>query len=153
MPIQKIRDTKISANFVGLVEIQEKKWQFMIENFVGRTETFYLKEKIILKELKTLKEIEKKYKIYRRMYTIQEYDSSFELMKSFDIFYYLNGRFPYTNGLLWVPNDDKPNIISGEKLSLKRLYKLFCGTHPHGLVSMQFLATLNLFLGGKEVIS
>ena len=32
--------------------------------------------------------------------TIQEYDSSFELMKSFDIFYYLNGRFPYTNGLL-----------------------------------------------------
>lgn len=59
MPIQKIRDTKISANFVGLVEIQEKNWQFMIENFVGRTETFYLKEKIILKELKTLKEIEK----------------------------------------------------------------------------------------------
>lgn len=85
--------------------------------------------------------------------TIQEYDSSFELMKSFDIFYYLNGRFPYTNGLLWVPNDDKPNIISGEKLSLKRLYKLFCGTHPRGLVSMQFLATLNLFLSGKEVIS
>ena len=59
MPIQKIRDTKISDNFVGLVEIQEKNWQFMIENFVGRTETFYLKEKIILKELKTLKEIEK----------------------------------------------------------------------------------------------
>ena len=52
MHIQKIRETKISDNFVGLVEIQEKNWQFMIENFVGRTETFYLKEKIILKELK-----------------------------------------------------------------------------------------------------
>ena len=60
--------------------------------------------------------------------TIQEYDSSFKLMKSFDIFYYLNGRFPYTNSLLWVPNGDKPDIISGEKLSLKRLYKLLCGT-------------------------
>ena len=78
---------------------------------------------------------------------IQEYDSSFELMKSFDIFYYLNGRFPYTNGLLWVPNGDKPDIISGEKLSLKRLYKLLCGTRSH------VLAMLNLFLGGKEVIS
>ena len=68
MPIQKIRDTKLSDNFVGLVEIQQKNWQYMIESFVGSTETFYLKEKIILKELKTLKEIEKKYKIYRRMY-------------------------------------------------------------------------------------
>ena len=53
MPIQKIRDTKISDNFVGLVDIQEKNWQYMIESFVGSTENFYLKEKIILKELKT----------------------------------------------------------------------------------------------------
>ena len=29
---------------------------------------------------------------------IQEYENSFDLMQSFDILYYLNGRFPYNIG-------------------------------------------------------
>ena len=36
---------------------------------------------------------------------------------------------------------------------MKRLYELFLGTRSHGLVSIQFLAALNLSLGRKEQIS
>ena len=73
-------------------------------------------------------------------------------MQSFAIFYYLNGRFPHANGLLWVPDSDKPNFISREKICSKTLYELFRGTHSHGLVLIQLLALINLFLGGKEKI-
>lgn len=73
-------------------------------------------------------------------------------MQYFDIFYYLNRRFPYTNGLLWASDGNKLNLISGEKISLKRLYELFRGTCLHRLVWIQFLAALNLFLKGKEKI-
>ena len=75
------------------------------------------------------------------------------MLHTFDNFYYLNGRLPYTNGHLFVLDGEKPSFISGDKISLKRLYELFRGTKLHGLVSMQFLATLNLFLGRKERIS
>lgn len=70
-----------------------------------------------------------------------------------DIFSYLNGRLPYTNVHLFVLDGGKPSFISGHKISLKRLYELFRGTKLHGLVSMQFLATLNSFLRRKEEIS
>lgn len=81
---------------------------------------------------------------------IQKYDSAFDLLKSFNIFYYPNDRFPYTNRLLWVLGN-KPNFISGGN-SLKRLYKLSRGTRSHALASIGFLATVNLFLGEKEQI-
>ena len=173
----KIRHSKISNDFVGLVEIQERDWQYLIENFIARRENFNIKVEITEKESKTLKEIEINYKICRHVYnliyktifenfqeylrtlefneleelnsdikrngwghkTIQEYDSTFELMKSFDIFNYLNGRFPYNNDLLWVTDGDKPDFILGGKISIKRLCELFRGMRPHGLILIQFL--------------
>ena len=60
---------------------------------------------------------------------------------------------PATNKLIWVPVGHIPEFISGEKLSLKRLYELFRGTRSHGLVSILFFAALNLFLDGKTQIS
>ena len=191
MPVQIIRHTKVSDNFVSLVKIQESNWQYLTENFISRTKYFDPKEKITKRETKILKKIERNYKTCRHVYngiyktiaenfyeylhtleldeteelknyiksngwglkTIQEYDSSFELRKSLDIFHYLNSRFPYRNSLPWVPDGDKLDFISGEKVSLKRLSRLFCSTHLHRLVSIQFLAMLNLFLGGKEEIS
>ena len=168
----KIRHSKISNDFVGLVEIQERDWQYLIQYFIARTENFNIKEEITKKQSKTLKEIEINYKICRHVYnsiyktivqnfqeylrtlefselkelnsdikrngwglkTIQEYDSTFKLMKSVDIFYYLNGRFPYNNDFLWVPDGDKPDVILGGKISIKKLYELFRGMHSHGLV-------------------
>ena len=41
---------------------------------------------------------------------------------------------------------------SGEKLSLKCLYEFFGGTRSHGLVNVQFLAVLKLFLSRKAQI-
>ena len=35
------------------------------------------------------------------------------------------------------------------KTSLKKLYELFEDTKSHGLVSLQFLSALNLFIGGS----
>lgn len=54
----KIRHSKISNDFVGLVEIQERDWQYLIENFIVRTENFNIKVEITEKESKTLREIE-----------------------------------------------------------------------------------------------
>ena len=46
------------------------------------------------------------------------------------------------NGLIWVPDADTTDFISDEKLSVKRLYKLFRVTTFHGIVSIQFLSAL-----------
>ena len=51
-----------------------------------------------------------------------------------------------------MPKGDIPEYNSGEKVSLKRLYKMFRGARSHGLVSVEFLAGLNLFLGRKNII-
>lgn len=65
----------------------------------------------------------------------------------------MNEELPATNRLIWVPEGHIPEFISGEKLSLKRLYELFRGTISHGLVSVLFFAALNLFLDEKTKIS
>ena len=52
-----------------------------------------------------------------------------------------------------MPDADKSDFISGEKVLLKRMYKLFHSTRSHGIVSMQFLVALNLFFGKKQEIS
>ena len=82
----------------------------------------------------------------------EDYNSPFELIKSVNTSYYLNGGILVTNGLLWIPNGDKPDFISGEKISIQKLYELFRGTCPHGRVTIQFLSALNLFFGRKEEI-
>lgn len=43
----------------------------------------------------------------------EDYSSPFELIKSVGTSYYLNGGILVTNGLLWIPNGDKPDFISG----------------------------------------
>ena len=68
-------------------------------------------------------------------------------------FFYMNGKFPATNRLSWVPKGDNPEFNSVEILSLKRLYEFFIETRSHALVSVQFLAALNLFLSKKAQIS
>ena len=72
-------------------------------------------------------------------------------MQCFECFYYFNGRFPLTNDLLPVP--DRETSLGTEKISIKRLYKLYKGTKSHGLVSPQFLSALNLFFGGNIQLS
>ena len=64
-------------------------------------------------------------------------------MTVFQIFYYLNGRFPLTNGLLIVPDGEMPE--GKEKINLKQLYEMFKDRNSHRLVSLQFLCALGVF--------
>ena len=67
------------------------------------------------------------------------------------MFYYLNGRFPFTNDLLIVPNCE---VAEGEeKINLKQLYEMFNDTNSHGLVYLQFLCALVIFFGVNKSIS
>ena len=66
------------------------------------------------------------------------------------MFYYLNGRFPLTNGLLIDPDGEVPE--GKEKINLKQFYKMFKDTNSHGLVSLQFLCALGIFFGVDKSI-
>lgn len=77
---------------------------------------------------------------------ITEIQDSIKLLNLFQLFYYLNGRLPPTNGLLPIPNRETPD--GSEKISIKTLYEMLKDTKPHGLVSLQFLSLLNIYFGG-----
>ena len=66
------------------------------------------------------------------------------------MFYYVNGRFSLTNGLLIVP--DREVSEGEEKINLKQLYNMFKDMNSHGLVSLQFLYTLEIFSGVDKSI-
>ena len=74
-----------------------------------------------------------------RVHSIVEIENSVELLCMFQ-------RLPLTNGFFPVPDDKTPE--GSEKISIKSLYELFKDTKPYGLLSLQFLSTLNLFFGG-----
>ena len=59
------------------------------------------------------------------MSNINQQTSARSLLETFDSFYHINGRFPLTNGQLYVPNGEKLEEITGDKLNLKELYKKF----------------------------
>ena len=63
-----------------------------------------------------------------------EIQNSIELLSIMQLFYYLNGRLPLTNGLLIVPDGEVPD--GEEKINLKNLYEMFKDTPSHGLVSL-----------------
>ena len=80
---------------------------------------------------------------------IEEHDSAQWLLNSFEFFYYINGRFPRTDSRLLLPDDEKSSEGQGDGLNLMKLYGKFSKTKPHTLVSIPFLCSLDLFLGGN----
>ena len=81
--------------------------------------------------------------------SVQDTENATELFSLFAVFYYLNGRLPYTDGHLLVPDGEISLGIQGEKLSLKELFAKFFHTKPCSLVSAAFLAAILLFFCGK----
>ena len=77
--------------------------------------------------------------------SLLEVENVYELLTVFQMFYYLNRRFPLTNDLLIVADGVVPE--GEEKINLKQLYEMFKDTNPHGLVFLQFLCALEYFLG------
>ena len=82
--------------------------------------------------------------------SVRDAASATELFDSFVMFYYINGRLPYTDGHLFVPDGEIPPVIQGENLNLKELFPKIFLTKSNGLVSAPFLAALLLFFSEKE---
>ena len=69
-------------------------------------------------------------------------------------FYYETGRFPGINTLISVPRAPIPRFIdTNDVLSPRILYENYVGRDMRGLVSLQFLAAFNRFLGGESSLS
>ena len=88
-----------------------------------------------------------------RLLSVRQTESVTELFNSFAIFYYINGRLLYMDGLLFVPDVETPVGIIEEKLNLKELFAKIFRTGSNGLVLSPFLATLLLFFARKEALA
>ena len=77
-----------------------------------------------------------------------------EIMNAYSYFYHALGRFPGKLDLSIVPRPDVPAFIkTDEVISPNQLFENFKGTHARGLVSVQVLAALKIFLGGDTELS
>ena len=85
--------------------------------------------------------------------SVRQIESATELFDSFAMFYYINGRLPYTDGHLFVPDGETSAGVIGEKLSLKELFAKCFSAGSNDLVSSPFLATLLLFFARKETLA
>ena len=54
---------------------------------------------------------------------IENYIDTTELLQVFDLFYYMNGRSPFTTGLLPIQYGDFPAFVGDQKISIKKLYE------------------------------
>ena len=71
------------------------------------------------------------------MQSITETQDAHDLLTIFQMFYYLNGRLPFTNGLVVAPDGEIPEGM--EKINLKNLCSMFKNTKSQGVVSLNFL--------------
>ena len=92
------------------------------------------------------------YRIYFK--DIKKVESSKELLKIFSDFYFKTGRFPASYNLLNVPPGINPPFIQKhDRLSPFEIHAKFNGSDAYGLISVQFLAALNVFFGGDKLDS
>ena len=84
---------------------------------------------------------------------VRQKESATELFYSFAMFHYINGRLPFTDGHLFVPDGETPPRIFGEKLSLKEVFAKIFRTGSNGLISSPYFAALLLLFAGKETLA
>ena len=72
-------------------------------------------------------------------------------LETYRDFFYETGRFPGNSTIVPVPRAKIPSFIeSRDVLSPLALYDTYVGHDIRGIVSVQFLAALNIFLGGNS---
>lgn len=80
-----------------------------------------------------------------------------KIMKAFNYFYYVNGKFPINNNLSSAPKGKTPDFISArssnQKMLPRRLCKLLRSAKSHSLVCVQVFCVLNFYLVGDQKIS
>ena len=65
-----------------------------------------------------------------------------------------HGRFPGSQDLIVVPRPEIPYFIKTDKIiSTNQLFEKTSSSDARGLVSIQALAALNIYLGGNTEIS
>ena len=85
--------------------------------------------------------------------SLQNVETATELLMLFDFFYFVIGRFPTTGVHTFIQRADSPMEVNSEELNIKKLYEKFRTTNSYALVSSQFLAALNIFLGDDPELS
>ena len=76
------------------------------------------------------------------------------ILTTYGDFFFETGRLPGKNTVIPVPRAVIPSFInSNDVLSPRTLYESYVGCDMQGLVSLQFLAAFNRFLGGDKEIS
>ena len=98
-----------------------------------------------------INEIEKDLKLNLYSFIdIQNEANPEEIFHASDQFFYRFGRFPGSNNLLVVPTGEIPYFVQSENIiSLTELYKKLQIRSGRGLVCVQFLAVLNIYLAGS----
>ena len=84
--------------------------------------------------------------------SVRQTESTVELFDSFAMFYYINGRLPYTDGHLSVPDGETLAGIIGEKLRsfLRSFLQNFSGQVQTVLFHLHFLLPCCFFLLEKK---
>ena len=82
--------------------------------------------------------------------SVCETESATELFDSFAMFYYINGRLPYMDGHLFLPDGETSPGVIGEKLRLKELFANFLGRVQTVLFHCHFLLSSRHFLLEKK---
>ena len=76
------------------------------------------------------------------------------ILTTYRDFYYKTGRFPGRNTLIPIPRAPIPSFIdTNDVLCPRDLYESYVDRDMRGLVSLQFLAAFNRFLGGESSLS
>ena len=86
---------------------------------------------------------------------IMENPNPTDVLWVFNQYYFKMGKFPIKNDkFVYVPEGVRPPLVrANEKISPSVLYEKFQSTDPQGLVAVQFLAALNIFMRGDSALS
>ena len=77
-----------------------------------------------------------------------------EIMRTYDYFYYIKGRFPANDNLITLPKPKIPDIVQDDNaISPISLYEQFREGKFHALLYTQFLLVPNIHLGGSSKLS
>ena len=80
--------------------------------------------------------------------------TNMEFLQKLSQFFYKTGRLPGNEEMAIIPHGVTPTFVKENQLiNPFDLYEKFQFTDSHGLVSVQFLAALNVFVGGDRNIS